>query len=80
MATEREDAITLANKILDRVNADPDDDLAVLSRQLLRTSEGFDRLHEAMLTIHAYAMPYRDDSFGALDRIAKRADQALNGK
>lgn len=42
--TERADAIRLANTVLDRVNADPDDDLAVLARQLLRTRERAERL------------------------------------
>jgi hypothetical protein len=37
--TETEQAIILANKILDRVNADPDDDVAVLARQFLRAIE-----------------------------------------
>jgi hypothetical protein len=37
--TETEQAVILANKILDRVNADPDDDLAVLARQFLRALE-----------------------------------------
>jgi hypothetical protein len=37
--TETEQAIILANKVLDRVNGDPDDDLAVLARQLLRALE-----------------------------------------
>ena len=37
--SEKEDAIILANKVLDRINADPDDDLAVLARQLLRALE-----------------------------------------
>lgn len=37
--TEREETIALANRVLDRVNADPDDDLAMLSRQLLRALE-----------------------------------------
>lgn len=36
---EREQAIVLANKILDRPRYDPDDDLAVLSRQFLRALE-----------------------------------------
>lgn len=36
---ERGEAIALANRMLDRINADPDDDLAVLSRQLLRAVE-----------------------------------------
>ena len=41
---EAEEAIRLANKILDRINDDPDDDLAVLSRQLLRTREKLEAL------------------------------------
>ena len=36
---EKVAAIVLANKILDRVNADPDDDLAILARQFLRALE-----------------------------------------
>lgn len=36
MRTEHEETIQLANRILDRVNADPDDDLAMLARQFLR--------------------------------------------
>lgn len=38
-AGEGIEARTLANRILDRISADPDDDLAVLSRQLLRADE-----------------------------------------
>lgn len=37
--SERSDAIKLANIILDRPNADPDDDLAILSRQFLRAND-----------------------------------------
>ena len=37
--TEKEEARILANKILDRIDGDPDDDLAMLSRQLLRADE-----------------------------------------
>ena len=39
MNDERSDAIKLANRVLDRPHADPDDDLAVLARQLLRREE-----------------------------------------
>lgn len=39
--TEAEFAFRLAHKILDRVSADPDDDLATLARQLLRAQERF---------------------------------------
>lgn len=41
--TELDEALTLAHRILDRRGADPDDDLAVLARQLTRQVE---RLHQ----------------------------------
>jgi hypothetical protein len=41
---ERESSRILANKILDRPSGDPDDDLAVLARQLLRADEEIERL------------------------------------
>lgn len=37
---ERDDAIRLANKVLDDAGRDPDDDLSMLSRQFLRSLEG----------------------------------------
>ena len=37
--SEQDHAVELANKVLDRVNADPDDDLAILARQFLRARE-----------------------------------------
>lgn len=39
MERERQRALALARKVLDRANADPDDDLAILARQLLRIAE-----------------------------------------
>lgn len=36
---EFDHAVKLAHKILDRVHGDPDDDLAVLARQFLRSVE-----------------------------------------
>jgi hypothetical protein len=42
--SEFEDTVLLANKILDRISADPDDDLAMLSRQFLRACEELERL------------------------------------
>ena len=36
---EREYSIILANKLLDEPNCDPDDDLRILSRQLIRANE-----------------------------------------
>lgn len=46
--TEHEETRVLADKILYRVNADPDDDLAMLSRQLLRADERIVLLEEAL--------------------------------
>ena len=37
--SEAQEAIALANRALDRPNCDPDDDLCVLARQLLRLRE-----------------------------------------
>ena len=42
--SERLDAIRLAKKLLDEPNADPDDDLRMLSRQFLRSVETIDKL------------------------------------
>lgn len=43
---EHDRAIRLANRILDRPYADPDDDLAVLSRQLIRYTEEVSQLRK----------------------------------
>jgi hypothetical protein len=39
MRKERSRALALANAILDRPDMDPDDDLVVLARQLIRAQE-----------------------------------------
>lgn len=44
MPTELAEALALAHRILDRPSGDPDDDLAMLSRQLLRQTEAIERL------------------------------------
>lgn len=46
--SELNDTITLAGKVLDRANADPDDDLAMLSRQFFRARAMIDRLREEL--------------------------------
>jgi hypothetical protein len=54
--TELEETILLANKIFDRPGgADPDDDLAMLSRQFLRSQEMENQL-KALLTRAADAL------------------------
>jgi hypothetical protein len=36
---EKYEAVLIAHRVLDRVNADPDDDIAILARQFLRVIE-----------------------------------------
>jgi hypothetical protein len=43
--SERDRALVLAGSILDRPNGDPDDDIAVLARQLTRAQEEIEHLH-----------------------------------
>lgn len=47
--TEFEETVALANKVLDRPSADPDDDLAMLSRQFLRQVERLDHARKAVI-------------------------------
>jgi hypothetical protein len=45
---ERSQAIDIANRILDEPLCDPDDDLRVLSRQLIRRSEELDYVYRCI--------------------------------
>ena len=49
--SERTDADKLAQRLLDEPNADPDDDLRMLSRQLLRRREVINRLETHVLAL-----------------------------
>jgi hypothetical protein len=53
MSAEHEQAIKLANIVLERPSGDPDDDLAVLSRQFLRATERAATHEEALLNERA---------------------------
>ena len=46
LRSERREAIALANRVLERPNADPDDDMAILARQFLRSEERCERVPE----------------------------------
>lgn len=48
MAAELHDALELANRLLGEPNADPDDDLRMLSRQLTRQFESHQRYKRAL--------------------------------
>lgn len=49
---EREQAQILAAAVLDRPNADPDDDVALLARQLQQALEEIEQLKAGALEIH----------------------------
>lgn len=54
---EKEEAIKLAHRLLDEPNADPDDDLRILSRQLLRAREVLPRIIVDLYEMRAQVMP-----------------------
>ena len=72
--SERTDAIRLANKLLDVPNADPDDDLRLLARQLLRHVEAVEKL-KADLT--AQLDPMRDVITTNRDTILNMHQEAV---
>ena len=53
MSAERQRALKLAAIVLDRPHGDPDDDLAVLARQLNRAQAQVERLHSANESLRA---------------------------
>lgn len=54
MASELDDALRLADKLLDAPMADPDDDLRMLSRQLRRQNEVYERYKLALTRANGY--------------------------
>jgi hypothetical protein len=69
MNTESEEAKILADRVLDRPYADPDDDLAILARQYLRAADTIERitdevtrLRQALRVIRMHALGPHDIS------------------
>lgn len=54
--SEKDRAIKLANTVLERPNADPDDDLVILSRQLLRALEQKHIGYPSSVRAHPFAV------------------------
>ncbi len=82
--SEKDDALIIAERVLDRINADPDDDLAVLARQTKRAAELRAELAavKAMCLVAAEAL--KSDSFAGLIRgprgeIANALDAVSQG-
>jgi hypothetical protein len=72
--SERTDADKLANRLLDEPNADPDDDLRMLSRQLLRRNEVIDKLKKALVDQQD---PTRDMIEANRDSIFRKHEEAV---
>lgn len=54
MTNELDDALRLADRLLDEPNADPDDDLRVLARHLRRQFESHERYKQALQRANGY--------------------------
>ncbi len=72
--TELEETIALANRILDRPYADPDDDLAMLSRQLLRSVE---LIHKLKRDLASQFDPMLDLVHANRDVILQKHEEAI---
>lgn len=68
--TERDDAIKLANRILDRIHADPDDDRAVLARQFLRSNEIIEKVEDECDQLKILVQCHEASLDGALAALA----------
>jgi len=72
--SERTDSLRLARKLLDEPNCDPDDDLRVLSRQLLRRVEVVDKLEKHLAASHD---PMADMIQANRDIVLKKHEEAI---
>ena len=72
--SEFEETVCLANKLLERPNADPDDDLAMLSRQFLRQVETVERLKADLV---AQYDPHGDLVAANRDAILAKHEEAV---
>ena len=64
--SETDDAIRLANKVLETPSRDPDDDLSMMSRQLLRAIETRDACAQAL----AEVLPHVEDANNTAPAVA----------
>lgn len=58
MADELVDALRLADRLLDEPNADPDDDLRTLARNLNRQFESHERYKQALTRANGYLIKH----------------------
>ena len=75
--SERTEAEMLANRVLDRPYADPDDDLAILARQFLRCRETVERQEKALQAVDWEAKGYADLVNANRDTILRITEEGL---
>lgn len=69
--SERADADRLAERLLNEPNADPDDDLRILARQLLRRREVIERLEKRLAKMSDDTLDLINANRDAILRIAE---------
>ncbi len=75
--SEKADTIKLANKILEDPHADPDDDLAMLSRQFLRALETIEAQHKQLREVDWEGQAQLDLINSNRDEILKKHQEAI---
>lgn len=74
MGDERTEAVALADRLLDVPYADPDDDLRILARQLLRRHEEIERLRAALERIVSMScISGYDSGHAGIEEVAREA-------
>jgi hypothetical protein len=83
--TELEEALAVAGRILERPYADPDDELALLARSLVRSNERAEKLQKFKDWVHGWldgqdvpADPYPDKTAISGCRISGRLEWMLS--
>ncbi len=75
--SERDDAIKLAHRLLDDASADPDDDLRMLARQLLRYREVVEKQEQALKNIDWEGRATQDLVHANRDHILQMHEEAM---
>lgn len=76
--SERTDALKLAHRLLDEPNIDPDDDLRVLARQLVRRTEQLEAMHRKFRELDWEGVAMRDMINANRDEMLKKHEEAVS--
>ncbi len=77
MSTEKQQAIALANRLLNEPNADPDDELRLLSRQFLRAREIIEKQEKALQAVDWNGQAELDLIHSNRDQMLKMHEEAV---